>query len=66
MLAVRVWLTTYALWFAHLAAKLSMGRTSKAARDWALARQAKRLQKTELIWDDETAPTSVTPMRAAE
>ena len=68
MLAVRVWLTTYAMWAANLMAKLSMGRSSKAARDWALARQAKRLKSPEFIWTEEpfTAQPAVTPLRAAE
>ena len=44
MLALRVWLGTYALWGAQLLAKLSMGRSSRAARDWALARTASRLE----------------------
>ena len=73
MLAARVWATTYALWTAQLLAKLSMGRASKAARDWALDRDAKRMKQGELIWDVETdtpepAPKADTgaPLRAAE
>ncbi|EBA11434.1 efflux RND transporter permease subunit [Roseobacter sp. CCS2] len=55
MLAVRVWFVTYVQWFAQLLAKLSMGRSSRAARDWALARQAKRIKAPEFIWDDGAA-----------
>jgi multidrug efflux pump len=71
MLAVRVWFVTYVQWFAQLLAKLSMGRSSRAARDWALSRQARRVKAPEFIWDDgETAtpePLILEPkMQAAE
>ncbi len=52
MLALRVWVATYALWIARLLARLSMGRSSAAARDWALMRQAKRVKSPTLIWID--------------
>ncbi|ASM71855.1 MULTISPECIES: efflux RND transporter permease subunit [Roseobacteraceae] len=52
LLAIRVWLGTYVLWLSHLLAKLSLGRASDAARDWALNRQAKRADTHEIIWDD--------------
>ena len=55
MLALRVWFVTYVHWFAQLLAKLSMGRSSRAARDWALARQARRIKAPEIIWDDPDA-----------
>jgi len=74
MLALRVWVTTYARWAAQLFAKLSLGRQSRAAQDWALSREAKRVKAPEIIWGDldeiaslpaETAlPTS--PLKAAE
>ena len=71
MLAVRVWFVTYVQWFAQLLAKLSMGRSSKAARDWALRRQAKKIKTPEFIWeDDRPAPLPPlelkTSMQAAE
>ena len=69
MLALRVWFVTYVMWFARLLAKLSMGRSSRAARDWALARQARRIKTPEFIWneDDIVAPLNLTqPMQAAE
>ncbi|MCK0094156.1 efflux RND transporter permease subunit [Yoonia sp. F2084L] len=70
MLAIRVWFVTYVQWFAQLLAKLSMGRSSKAARDWALARQAKRIKAPEFIWEDESSTLppleSKTTMQAAE
>ena len=50
---MRVWATTYALWIARLLARMSMGRASRAARDWALQRDAKRSGTGELIWSDE-------------
>ncbi len=71
MLAVRVWVVTYAQWFAQLLAKLSMGRSSRAARDWALSRQARRTNKLpDFIWTDEDEalpPLKLTkPLQAAE
>ncbi|MEP1389363.1 MAG: efflux RND transporter permease subunit [Yoonia sp.] len=53
MLALRVWATTYALWFARLLARLSMGRGSSYARDWALRREAKRIKAPEVIWTED-------------
>ncbi len=53
MLALRVWATTYALWLAQLLARLSMGKSSNAARDWALRRQAKATKYVEMIWDED-------------
>ncbi len=73
MLAVRVWFTTYVLWFARLLQMVSMGRGSRAARDWALRRQARRIRAPEVIWteaDDiaqfDTEVPVLTPVRAAE
>ncbi|MEM8693664.1 MAG: efflux RND transporter permease subunit [Pseudomonadota bacterium] len=53
MLAIRVWASTYAMWFSQLLAKLSLGRASKAARDWALIRDARRVGATEIVWDED-------------
>ncbi|MEL6682752.1 MAG: efflux RND transporter permease subunit [Pseudomonadota bacterium] len=70
MLAVRVWIVTYVLWIARLLAKLSMGRSSRAARDWALARQAKRIKAPEFVWVEEDPPLPPlelkNPLQAAE
>ncbi|MGB5865237.1 MAG: efflux RND transporter permease subunit, partial [Sulfitobacter sp.] len=65
LLAIRVWASTYAHWIARLLARMSMGRASRAARDWALQREAKRSGTGELIWGDDvldpTPRTAVTP-----
>ena len=82
MLALRVWVTTYARWAAQLLSKLSMGKSSRAAQDWALAREAKRIKAPEIIWGDPDEPVAVpdpvldtsprsqdmptTPLKAAE
>jgi len=70
MLAARVWFVTYLEWFAQLFAKLSMGRSSRAARDWALRKQASRIKTPEFIWtEDEPAAVAVplkSSMQAAE
>ncbi|WP_293446088.1 efflux RND transporter permease subunit [Planktotalea sp.] len=56
MLALRVWASTYVLWIARLLAKLSMGRSSNAARDWALQRQARSVKSPMILWDDDEDP----------
>jgi multidrug efflux pump len=57
MLALRIWVTTYARWIARLLARLSFGRGSQAARDWALAREARRTRIGDLVWiEDEPVP----------
>lgn len=61
MLAVRVWFVTYVQWFAQLLAKLSMGRSSRAARDWALQRQARRIKMPEFIWEEDE-PAKLPPL----
>ena len=69
MLALRVWVSTYAVWFAQLLAKLSLGRGSRAAQDWALRKQAKKVTATQIIWteDDFTAQApSLKTVQAAE
>ena len=69
MLALRVWATTYVLWAARAMAMLSLGRSSRAARDWALARAARRVHDAEILWPDERAPRlgdARPPLRAAE
>ncbi|MEP4981292.1 efflux RND transporter permease subunit, partial [Ascidiaceihabitans sp.] len=62
LLAMRVWASTYVLWFASLLAKLSLGRASRSARDWALQRDAKRKGASELLWDFDDPPS---PSKAA-
>ncbi|QJF50657.1 efflux RND transporter permease subunit [Roseobacter ponti] len=65
MLAIRVWATTYVRWIATMLAKLSMGRASRAARDWALQRDAGRAAFQEIIWEED-APAKTAPLQAAE
>ena len=76
MLALRVWVTTYARWTARAMARLSMGRGSQAAQDWALSREARRVKAPEIIWEDDVDDRShprrsdpdhpLAPLRAAE
>ena len=75
LLAVRVWVATYAEWLAALLAKLSLGRASRAARDWALTRAAHRLDAKDILWDFDDGPKAIAeqprlplepPLRAAE
>ena len=53
LLAIRVWAVTYVLWIAKALAALSFGRSSKAARDWALNRAARRVQTPTILWDED-------------
>ena len=74
LLALRVWVTTYAQWLGRALARLSFGRGSRAARAWALAREARRIRHPEIVWADEddllpprdSDIVPVTPLRAAE
>jgi len=67
LLAIRVWATTYIRWVARLLARMSMGRASRAARDWSLQRDARRLGSEEIIWTDDTpSPVPLSGLKAAE
>jgi multidrug efflux pump len=71
LLAMRVWASTYVLWFASLLAKLSLGRASRSARDWALQKQARKSSNNQVIWDFDEAPAVIpkvikAPIAAAE
>ncbi|MFX0540965.1 efflux RND transporter permease subunit [Roseovarius sp. S4756] len=57
MLALRVWLGTYAGWLARALAALSMGRASRAAQDWSLQRAARRVRAPEIIWEENGSAT---------
>tara|TARA_R100001369_G_scaffold5593_3_gene15573 strand:+ start:18653 stop:22474 length:3822 start_codon:yes stop_codon:yes gene_type:complete len=61
MLAIRVWATTYARWIARLLAKMSLGRASQSAQDWALARDARRLKTTVIQWEEMGQPAHTPP-----
>ena len=65
MLAARVWFVTYLEWFAQLFAKLSMGRSSRAARDWALRKQAARIKTPEFIWTEDEPATVAVPLKSS-
>lgn len=53
MLALRVWAATYVLWLTRGLAVMSLGPASRATRDWALARAARRIRQAEIIWPTE-------------
>ncbi|MBV0912882.1 efflux RND transporter permease subunit [Anianabacter salinae] len=57
MLAVRVWFNTYVLALSRLLGRLSFGRGSKAAEDWALRRAARKVKSPTILWDTEQAPS---------
>jgi multidrug efflux pump len=72
LLAMRVWLGTYIRWIGRLLARLSMGKASRVAQDWALAREAKAKKAPEFLWVEPALPepaaplVPTAPLRAAE
>ncbi|CUH47833.1 efflux RND transporter permease subunit [Ruegeria atlantica] len=59
-LALRVWVTTYAVWLAKALARATAGRSSQIAQDMAVGHAARQVQATEVVWGDET-PTAPAP-----
>ncbi|MGV6847637.1 MAG: efflux RND transporter permease subunit [Marinibacterium sp.] len=55
-LAIRVWFETYARWFFQLLGRLTRGRASRSARDWALSRAARRTKIPEITWGPDDLP----------
>ncbi|WP_438960346.1 efflux RND transporter permease subunit [Nereida sp.] len=69
LLALRVWVVTYARWIGLALAKLSLGKGSVAAQDWALRKEASQVKHPEIIWRDPEASaqqSDVEPLKAAE
>ncbi len=75
-LALRVWVTTYAIWLARVLARLTQGRSSRIAKDMQIGRTAREMQSTEVVWgeapdatddqDDRPDHPPTTPLKAAE
>ncbi|MEO1106284.1 MAG: efflux RND transporter permease subunit [Pseudomonadota bacterium] len=61
MLALRVWVTTYAIWLGRVLARVTAGRSSQIAQDMAIGRSARAMQATELVWTDPPAAADKTP-----
>jgi len=70
LLALRIWFWTGAYKSAYALRALSMGRQSRAARDVALRREARREKSPEILWDfDPMAEPPLqlsSPVKAAE
>ena len=72
LLAIRIWIVTYARWLARALAAVSLGRGSRAAQDWALQTAARRVRSPEIVWDTDAPEATDTgvrpglPLRAAE
>jgi len=78
LLSIRVWLSTYLSWMGRLMARLTGGRSSRIAQDMRLAKKARKLPTTELLWDDvlpaaserkaewDDKPDGTASLRAAE
>ncbi len=72
-LALRVWVTTYAIWLGKALARLTSGRSSRIAQDMKIGRSARNMQATEIMWSDGDDPTPDrrdqppgAPLKAAE
>ncbi len=52
-LALRVWVTTYAVWLGKALARATAGRSSQIAQDMAIGQSARDVQAAEMIWTDE-------------
>ncbi|WP_171090800.1 efflux RND transporter permease subunit [Ruegeria sp. HKCCD9179] len=62
LLALRVWVTTYAVWLSRLLARVTAGRSSQIAQDMAIGRSARQMQATEIVWGDiDSIPSSEDP-----
>ncbi|PIE13879.1 MAG: acriflavine resistance protein B [Rhodobacterales bacterium] len=66
MLALRVWLGTYATWLARGLQALSMGQASMAARDFALSRSARKFKHRDLIWPEDWTDAVHPDLRGAD
>ncbi|NOD82977.1 MULTISPECIES: efflux RND transporter permease subunit [unclassified Ruegeria] len=54
LLALRVWVTTYAIWLSRVLARVTAGRSSQIAQDMAIGRSARQMQATEIVWEDDS------------
>jgi multidrug efflux pump len=52
LLAIRVWIYTYAIWIARAFVVLGAPKQAKIAQDWILQRSVKRITNPEIIWSD--------------
>jgi len=64
LLALRVWLVTYAIWLAKALVVLGAPKKAKIARDWALRRRVKRIKSPEILWDNVSVIESQGPFGA--
>lgn len=71
LLAARIWFTTYMLALLKLLARTFLSKQAKLARDWILAKEAKKIKHPEILWDDLGFATlqdksEITAIKAAE
>lgn len=64
-LALRVWVTTYAVWLGKLLARATGGQSSIAAQDMAIGKAARQAQTTEVVWSDDPTFQPAEPDRTA-
>ena len=59
LLALRVWSATIFVWIMRALGRLGASRMSLRAQDWALQRQARRVQDPTVFWDEDPRPDPV-------
>ncbi|MCO6382571.1 efflux RND transporter permease subunit [Oceanicola sp. 502str15] len=65
MLALRIWASKGAYWGLRGIGSVTLGRSSRIARDASLARAAHRVKSPEIIWSEEALPEVVAEPQAA-
>jgi multidrug efflux pump len=63
LLSIRVWLSTYLSWMGRLLARLTGGRSSRIAQDMRLAKKARRLSTSEILWDELDSTNTAGPAK---
>ena len=65
MLAARVWVAVYARGLGRLLGRMGFGRGHRAAEDWALRREARRVRAPTLLWADAEGDGALVPAQEA-
>ena len=53
LLALRIWFWSIMGWVARALARMGADKMSRSAQDWALNRQARRVQNPTIFWDED-------------
>ncbi|WP_083097196.1 efflux RND transporter permease subunit [Pseudophaeobacter leonis] len=63
LLSIRVLLSTYLSWMGRLLARITGGRSSRIAQDMRLAKKARRLPTSEILWDELDSENTASPAK---